>query len=411
MSLIEEGKERQVRMAYLAVVGSHSVNGVAELHSRLLKEQVLNDFAQMYPQHFNNKTNGVTPRRWIRLCNPRLSALITEALGSEAWVSDLDQLRGLEKLAEDAAFVEKFREAKAGNKRELAGHLRDLMWLSLDPQAIFDVQVKRLHEYKRQLLNAIHIVSLWMKARNDATPIEQPRAFLFGAKAAPGYRQAKLIIRLITGISEVVNAEAERTGLRVAFIPNYRVSAAERIIPAADVSEQISTAGMEASGTGNMKLALNGALTIGTLDGANIEIRDAVGPENFFLFGLTAEEVEKRRASGYVGRQVYEKNTEVREVLDLIASGFFSPEDPNLFRSLVDSLINDDRYLVLADYDAYKAAQEAISQRYADPKAWWRSAILNVARCGFFSSDRTIREYAKDIWGLQSLANFSTPAP
>ena len=400
MSLIEEGREKQVRMAYLAVVGSHSVNGVAALHSKLLKQDVLNDFAEMYPERFNNKTNGVTPRRWLLACNPRLASLITEAIG-DGWPQDLDRLRQLEKFADDASFVQKFKDAKQANKVDLANHLRDVMWTSLDAGAIFDVQVKRLHEYKRQLLNALHIIHLWTKARRDPKSIGHPRAFLFGAKAAPGYRTAKMIIRLITGIGEVVNSEAEQTGLRVSFIPNYRVSLAERIIPASDVSEQISTAGMEASGTGNMKFAMNGALTIGTLDGANIEIRDAVGAENFFLFGQTTEEVAKTKASGYKGRQIYETNPAVKEVLDLLSSGFFSPEDRNLFRPLVDSLLNDDPYLVLADFAGYVQAQAEVAKKYNDPKAWWRSAIVNVARMGFFSSDRTIREYAKDIWGIE----------
>jgi len=275
------------------------------------------------------------------------------------------------------------------------------MGAHLDASAIFDVQIKRLHEYKRQLLNALHIVYLWKKARHDPKSIIHSRAFLFGAKAAPGYRSAKMIIRLITGIGEVVNSDASHTGLRVGFIPNYRVSLAERIIPAADLSEQISTAGMEASGTGNMKFAMNGALTIGTLDGANIEIRDLVGAENFFLFGQTAEEVARTKAEGYRPREIYESNADLKEVLDLIGSGFFSPEDRTLFRPLVDSLLNEDRYLVLADFDAYVKAQEAVATRYNDPKAWWRSAIINVARMGFFSSDRTIREYAKDIWKVE----------
>jgi starch phosphorylase len=402
MSLIEEKPEKQVRMAYLATVGSHSVNGVAALHTKLLVKDVLHEFAEMYPKRFNNKTNGVTPRRWLLSCNPRLAKLITSAVG-DGWVKDLDQLTGLEKFADDAEFVRQFAAAKQANKSELSSYLRDSMWTTLDPTAIFDVQIKRLHEYKRQLLNALHIVHLWNRSRHDPKSVVHPRAFIFGAKAAPGYRMAKMIIRLITGIGEVVNSDASRTGLRVSFVPNYRVSLAERIFPAADVSEQISTAGMEASGTGNMKFAMNGALTIGTLDGANIEIRDAVGAENFFLFGQTAEEVAKTQARGYRGREIYESNTQVKEVLDLIASGFFSPEDKNLFRPLVDSLIEEDRYLVLADFDAYVKAQEAVALKYTDPAAWWRSSITNVARMGFFSSDRTIREYAKDIWGIQSV--------
>ena len=399
MSLIEEGREKQVRMAYLAVIGSHSVNGVAELHSKLLKQDVLSDFAEMYPERFNNKTNGVTPRRWLKACNPRLSNIITEAIGP-SWVTELDRLQDLAKFADDANFVEAFKKAKTENKKDLSRFLRDIMWINLDPGAIFDVQIKRLHEYKRQLLNALHIVHLWNKARTNPKSVAQSRAFIFGAKAAPGYRQAKQIIRLITGIGDVVNSDSTRTGLQVAFVPNYRVSLAERIIPAADLSEQISTAGMEASGTGNMKFAMNGALTVGTLDGANIEIRDAVGADHFFLFGLTAEEVAAKKAAGYQGREIYETNGDVKEVLDLLASGFFSPEDKTLFRPLVDSLIEDDRYLVLADFDAYVKAQEAVAAKYRDEKAWWRSAIINVAKMGFFSSDRTIREYAKDIWNI-----------
>jgi glycogen phosphorylase len=399
MSLIEEGKEKMVRMANLAVVGSHSVNGVAALHSSLLKRDVMPEFAEMFPERFNNKTNGVTPRRWLLSCNPRLSKIITGAIG-EGWIKDLDRLRELEKFAEDSNFVGAFREAKQSNKQDLTAHLRDLLWLSLDPQAIFDVHVKRLHEYKRQLLNALHIVSLWAKARKDPASILAPRAFLFGAKSAPGYQKAKLIIRLINGIAEVANSDAQRTGLRVVFVPNYRVSLAERIIPAADVSEQISTAGMEASGTGNMKFALNGALTLGTLDGANIEIRDLVGAENFFLFGMTADEVMAKSRSGYRGREIYESNPVVREVLDLISSGFFSPEDKHLFKPLVDNLLGDDRYMVLADFDAYVKAQEEVARAYLNPKRWWKSAIINVARMGFFSSDRTIKEYAKDIWDI-----------
>ncbi|MBE2254143.1 MAG: glycogen/starch/alpha-glucan phosphorylase [Myxococcus sp.] len=400
LSLIGEGREKEVRMAALAVVGSHSVNGVAALHSKLLKETVMSDFAEMFPERFNNKTNGVTPRRWLLSCNPRLATLLNETIGT-GWAADLDQLVKLEQHVDDPAFVAAFREAKLANKIDFSAFLRDLMWVNVDPAAIMDVQIKRLHEYKRQLLNALHIVHLWLQARRDPASIIHPRTFVFGAKAAPGYRTAKLIIRLINGIGEVVNDEAAKTGLKVCFVPNYRVSLAERIIPAADVSEQISTAGMEASGTGNMKFAMNGALTVGTLDGANIEIREKVGAENFFLFGKTAEEVAHALANGYRGRDVYEADPALREVLDLIASGFFSPEDRGLFKPLVQSLLDDDRYLVLADFAPYVQAQREVATSYADPKRWWRASILNVARTGFFSSDRTIREYAKDIWGIK----------
>ena len=400
LSLIEEGKEKSVRMAHLAVVGSHSVNGVAELHTSLLKQDVLKDFHELYPERFNNKTNGVTPRRWLVACNPRLTKVITSAIG-DGWIADLDKLKDLEKFASDASFVKAFRDAKRGNKEDLSAHLRDVMWASLDPSALFDVQIKRLHEYKRQLLNALHIVRLWMDARRDPSTLKVPRAFLFGAKSAPGYKLAKLIIRLITGIADVVNSDAQRTGLRVAFVPNYRVSMAERIIPAADLSEQISTAGMEASGTGNMKLSMNGALTIGTLDGANVEIRDLVGAENFFLFGLTTEQVAQKKREGYRGRHVYETNERLREVIDLIGAGFFSPEDKSLFRPLIDTLLDEDRFLVLADFDDYARAQGEVANAYLNPEKWWKASIINVARMGFFSSDRTIAGYAKDIWGVR----------
>ena len=399
MSLIEEGAEKKVRMAHLAVVGSHSVNGVAELHSNLLKRDALRDFAEMFPERFNNKTNGVTPRRWLKLCNPGLSNLITSRIGEE-WVTDLEQLSKLEAFVDDPEFAGTFREVKRANKEALARHVRDLLWINLDPTAIFDVQIKRLHEYKRQLLNALHIVALWMRARRDPSTIQHPRVFIFGAKAAPGYHMAKSIIRLINGIAEVVNSDAGTTGIQVVFLPNYRVSLAEKIFPASEVSEQISTAGMEASGTGNMKFALNGALTVGTLDGANIEIRDAVGPENFFLFGLTADEVIRKQAEGYRPRDYYESDQELRDVLDLIASGFFCPEDPTLFRPLVGSLLDEDRYLVLADFRSYVQAQDRVVKAYKDTEAWTKMAIRNVARVGRFSSDRTIREYANEIWGV-----------
>jgi len=382
------------------VVGSHSVNGVAALHTDLLRRDVLPDFAAMYPERFNNKTNGVTPRRWLTWCNPRLTKLITSRIGS-GWESNLDRLRELEPLAEDAEFRKAFREVKQQNKKDLAEHVKHLRSVELDPNAIFDVQIKRLHEYKRQLLNALHTVVLWMRARRDPSTIIHPRAFLFGAKAAPGYQEAKLIIRLINGIAEVVNSDAGTTGLQVVFLPNYRVSLAERIIPAADVSEQISTAGMEASGTGNMKLMLNGALTLGTLDGANVEIREAVGDENFFLFGLTADEVIARKKAGYRPREVYNEQLELREAMDLISSGFFSPEDKNLFKPLIDKLLEEDRYLVLADFAAYQAKQEEVARAYLDTDEWTRKCILNVARAGIFSSDRTIRQYAEEIWRVK----------
>jgi starch phosphorylase len=403
MSLIEEAAERKVRMAHLAVLGSHSVNGVAELHTELLKRDVLPDFAAFFPERFNNKTNGVTPRRWLLLCNPGLSALVSSRIG-DGWVRDLELLRGLELLAADAGFLDELRAVKQANKQRLADHVRDTLWINLDPQAIFDVQVKRLHEYKRQLLNALHVVALWIRARENPAAVVHPRVFLFGAKAAPGYLLAKLVIRLINGIAEVVNADSGRTGIQVVFLPNYRVTLAERIIPAADVSEQISTAGKEASGTGNMKFALNGALTLGTLDGANIEIREAVGPENFFLFGLTTDQVEETLRGGYRPAEVAARDPELKAVLDLIRSGFFSPEDPELFHPLLDALLGEDRYLVLADFRSYADAQTEVARAYAgDPRGWSRKALLNVARVGRFSSDRSIHQYAHDIWGISSV--------
>jgi starch phosphorylase len=400
MSLIEEGRERMVRMAHLAVVGSHSVNGVAALHTELLRRDVLTDFAEMHPERFNNKTNGVTPRRWVLWCNPRLSGLITSRIG-EGWATNLDRLQELVPHADDPAFRRAFRAAKAANKADLTEYVRQRLGVQLNPEAIFDVQIKRLHEYKRQLLNALHIVHLWTRARREPGRAGPPRTFLFGAKAAPGYHFAKLIIRLINGVGEVVNSDAKQTGLQALFLPNYRVSLAERIIPAADVSEQISTAGLEASGTGNMKFALNGALTLGTLDGANVEIREMVGAENFFLFGLTADQVIERKRQGYRPRDYYEQDAELREVLDLIASGFFTPEDRNMMRPLVDSLLDEDRYMLLADFRAYVEAQERVAAAYQDPEGWTKKAILNVARVGRFSSDRTIREYAQDIWDVK----------
>jgi len=400
LSLIEEGPEKQVRMAHLAVLGSHSVNGVAELHTQLLKRDVLPEFAELWPERFNNKTNGVTPRRWVQHCNPRLSSLVTAHVG-EGWLSDLEKLRGLEPLAGDAAFRAAFRDVKQANKRELAGIIKGLVHVQVNTDALFDVQVKRLHEYKRQLLSALHVVALWMKARERADGDAVPRVFVFGAKAAPGYRMAKLIIRLITGIADVVNQDSARTGIQVVFLPNYRVSLAEKVFPASDLSEQISTAGKEASGTGNMKFALNGALTLGTLDGANIEIREAVGAENFFLFGLTADEVMERKRAGYRPKEVYLQDELLRGVLDLVRSGFFSPEDPRLFHPLVDSLLEHDEYLVLADFADYARAQREVAAAWRGGEGWTRKAILNVARVGRFSSDRTIHEYARDIWRIQ----------
>lgn len=403
MSIIEEGAEKKVAMAHLAVAGSHAVNGVAALHTDLLQRDVLRDFAEMTPAKFSNKTNGVTPRRWLYSCNPPLSALITEAIGT-GWVTNLDELEKLLPLADDKSFVERVAAVKRQNKVDFCAYASDAWRTKFDPDSMFDVQIKRLHEYKRQLLNALHVVRLYLDAKRDPKALAAPRTVLFGAKAAPGYRLAKLIIKLINGIADVVNGDVDLQGrLRVAFMPNYRVSLAERVIPAADLSEQISTAGKEASGTGNMKLSMNGALTIGTLDGANVEIREAVGEENFFLFGLTTPQVAELQRTGYNPRAVYEKNARLREVIDLVANGFFSSEEPSLFKPLTDSLLDHDQYMILEDFDAYVECQKRVSDAYQDSVSWHSKAIRNIAKMGMFSSDRTIREYANEIWGAKPL--------
>jgi starch phosphorylase len=402
MSIIEEGLSRQVRMAHLAVVGSRSVNGVAALHTELLKSDLFRDFHALWPERFNNKTNGVTPRRWIVQANPELARMITEVIGS-GWETELDELRRLEPLAEDAAFRRRFREVKRGNKELLAEIIRRENGITVDLDSIFDVQVKRLHEYKRQLLNVLHIVAQYLRMKADPSYAPVPRTYVFGGKAAPGYAMAKWHIKLINAVADVVNHDIDVAGrIAVVFLKNYRVSLAERIFPAADLSEQISTAGKEASGTGNMKFAMNGALTIGTLDGANVEIREAVGPENFFLFGLTVEEVKDLRRRGYDPWEHYRNDRELKAVIDAIAGSTFSPGQPRLFQPVVDSLLNGgDPYLCLADFASYVACQEEVSRAYLEPERWTRTAILNVARTGPFSSDRTIGEYAREIWGVQ----------
>jgi glycogen phosphorylase len=407
MSLIDEGdgqpSSKRVRMAYLAVAGSHSVNGVAALHTQLLQQDLLRDFHEMWPERFNNKTNGVTPRRWLVEANPLLSEAISARIG-DAWTTDLGELRKLEPLAEDESFRTAFREIKQRNKDQLAAYIEREHGIAIDRASIFDVHVKRLHEYKRQLLNLLHIVALYLRLKKQPDLPMVPRTFIFGGKAAPAYAVAKLIIKLINSVAAVVNADPQvKDKLKVVFLANYRVSLAERIFPGSDVSEQISTAGKEASGTGNMKFALNGALTIGTLDGANIEIRDEVGHENFFLFGLTAQQVQDVLRRGYRPRDFYEGNAELRAVLDLINGGFFEPEHPELFRPLVQSLLDHDPYLLLADFASYAECQQRLEQAFLDQDRWMRMAILNVARMGKFSSDRTIREYADQIWKTQSV--------
>jgi len=398
LSIIDEAGERYVRMANLACIGSHRINGVAALHTRLLKGHTLADFHRLWPDKLVNITNGVTPRRWMVLSNPGLSQLITAAIG-ESWVTDLHRLRDLEPLAEDSGFREQWRRVKHDNKTRLARILRERTGVVLDPASLFDIQVKRIHEYKRQHLNVLHIVTLYNRLKNDPGQDMVPRSFIFGGKAAPGYFMAKRIIRLINAVAEVVNNDPDVDGrLQVAFFPDFNVKNAHWVYPAADLSEQISTAGKEASGTGNMKFSLNGALTIGTLDGANVEIREQVGAENFFLFGLRVEEVEARWAAGYHPRTIYEGNRELRAAIDLIAAGYFSPGDRELFRPLVDSLLHHDPFMVLADYQAYVDCQQQVGAVFRDQERWGRMSLLNVSRMGMFSSDRSITEYCEKIW-------------
>lgn len=398
MSILEEQHEPMIRMAFLATVASFSINGVADLHTTLLKEDLLRDFYSLWPERFNNKTNGVSPRRFVRLANPRLSSLVTSTIG-EGWQTDLDQLRGLEPHAESAEFRQAWNEIKHQNKVDLASYIRSQSGLIVDPDSIYDVMVKRLHEYKRQLLKTLHIITLYNRLKVDPNLDIVPRTFIFGAKAAPGYQMAKLIIKLINSVGDVVNRDPRVSDrLKMVFLPNFNVSLGEKIYPAANLSEQISMAGKEASGTGNMKFALNGALTIGTLDGANIEIRDRVGAENFFLFGLTAAEVTALKKSGYKPMDYYQSNPELRQAIDQIGRGTFSHGDTELFRPLLDSLLNYDEYLLLADYASFIERQDEVDLAFRDVESWTRKSILNSARCGFFSSDRAIQQYAKDIW-------------
>jgi glycogen phosphorylase len=398
LSLINEEGGKYVRMAHLASLGSHAINGVAALHTELLKTHVLKDFYALTPEKFSNKTNGVTPRRWIVLSNPKLAQLLTARLGT-GWIHDLEKLRRLEPLVDDSEFREEWRAIKLDNKQRLSNYIVSLLGIQTDPQSIFDVLVKRLHEYKRQHLQVLHMIALYKRIQRDPSVEVVPRTFVFGGKAAPGYRMAKLIIKLIHSVGEAINSDPLVKGrLKVVFLPNYSVKLGQRVYPAADLSEQISLAGKEASGTGNMKFAMNGAVTIGTLDGANIEIREEVGEENFFLFGLTTPEVEKRKQEGYNPRAIYEANPMLRQVLDSLMSGEFSHGDRGLFEPLVSSLVNSDEYMLLADYQSYVDCQDRVSAAYKDQEAWTRMSILNVARIGKFSSDRSIRDYSAEIW-------------
>jgi glycogen phosphorylase len=399
MSIIDEGGGRRVRMAHLAIIGSHKVNGVAQIHTELMKQTIFADFDRFFPGKIINITNGITPRRWLNQANRRLAELITSRIGA-GWVKNLSQLKHLIPLADDASFREEFADVKRADKERFVTMLKQKHNIDISADSLFDVQIKRIHEYKRQLLNVLHIVTLYNRLREDPDARYIPRTVIFGGKAAPGYATAKLIIKLINDIADVVNNDPKVAGrLKVVFIPNYDVSTAEEMIPAADLSEQISTAGTEASGTGNMKLALNGALTIGTLDGANIEIRNEVGEDNIFIFGLTAAEVAEAKAKGYHPWDFYHDNAELRTVLDMIASGFFSVGEPGRFKPIVDSLLQGgDKYMLLADYASYIACQEKVAIAYQNQDEWIRKAILNIANMGKFSSDHTIMQYASKIW-------------
>ena len=402
MSLIQEGAVKQVRMANLAIIGSHSVNGVAKVHSDLVKTQLVPEFYKLWPERFNNKTNGVSPRRWLAACNPGLAAFITEAIGRR-WVGDLSRIWELETFENDPGFLDRLGEIKLANKEALAALIRKKLFLTVDPHSIFDIHAKRIHEYKRQLLNVVHIIHLYLSIKEDGKDIGHPRTFIFAGKAAPGYHFAKLIIKLIHSVANVVNNDPDiRDMIKVVFLPDYRVTLAEKIIPAADVSEQISTAGMEASGTGNMKFAMNGALTVGTLDGANIEIAEQVGDDNIYIFGLTVDEVEALRPN-YEPKTFCDEDPDLKRVLKAIYSSRFCPDEPGIFKPIYSQLMgNREHYLHLADFRAYVETQAEIGNDFKDRTKWLSMSLKNIARTGFFSSDRSIQEYADDIWGIRS---------
>ncbi|TIY08448.1 MAG: glycogen/starch/alpha-glucan phosphorylase, partial [Mesorhizobium sp.] len=400
ISLIQENGERRVRMGNLAFVGSHSINGVSALHTELMKETVFAELHRLYPDRINNKTNGITPRRWLIQCNPGLTALTREAIG-DRFLDDIDAIKELDGFADDAAFRDKFAAVKRANKAKLANLVADRLGIKVDPSALFDIQIKRIHEYKRQLLNILETVALYDQIRSHPERNWMPRVKFFGGKAAPSYHNAKLIIKLANDVAKVINRDpAVRGLLKVVFVPNYNVSLAEIMMPAADLSEQISTAGMEASGTGNMKFALNGALTIGTLDGANVEIKECVGDDNIFIFGLTTEEVAERRSNGYDPRSVIGASPELAQAVAAVSSGVFSPDDPERYRDLMNGLYQSDWFMVAADFDAYAATQRDVDAVWRNSPDWYAKAIRNVARVGWFSSDRTIRQYAKEIWNV-----------
>jgi starch phosphorylase len=405
ISLIQEGQEKRVRMGHLAFIGSHKTNGVSALHTGLMGQTVFRDLDRVLPGRIVNMTNGISFRRWLFEANPDLTTLLTGTLG-ERMLDDPNELAGLERFAEDPNFVQRYVATRRANKEALARRIHDSIGVTVDPSAMFDVHIKRIHEYKRQLLNILETIALYLSIRLEPDRDWTPRVKIFSGKAAASYRRAKLIIKLANDIAEVVNADPKvGSRLKVVFLPNYSVSLAQEIIPASDLSEQISTAGMEASGTGNMKLALNGALTIGTLDGANIEIRDRVGADNIFIFGMTAQEVEQRRKAGYTGREAASRSPLLSDTISCIRSGAFSPGEPDRFLSLVEALLDYDQFMVAADFDAYWEAQRAVDALYGKP-GWWRSAILNTARMGWFSSDRAVREYAEKVWNV----NIDVPA-
>jgi len=404
LSIIEEGHEKMVRMAYLAIVGSHSVNGVAALHTELLKHGLVKDFYEFSPEKFNNKTNGITPRRWLKMCNPELSELITDKIGDK-WAKKLDELKKIEKFSSNAAFCKKWKQIKQEKKDQLITYINKHFDVQINPKSIFDIQIKRLHEYKRQFMNILHCIALYNDIKENPTKDFTPRTVIFAGKAAPGYYIAKQIIKLINSVSTVINNdEVVGDKLKVLFLPNYSVSMAEVLIPAADLSEQISTAGKEASGTGNMKFSLNGALTVGTLDGANVEIKDCVGDENIYIFGHTVEQVQELKSQGYNPHMHMPQGSRLRKVIDLIDTGFFCPEDHNLFKPLTDLITcYGDQYMIAADFDMYYDIQQQISEDYKDQKTWTEKSIINVANMGMFSSDRTIKQYADEIWGIKAL--------
>ncbi|NWW63299.1 PYGL protein, partial [Ifrita kowaldi] len=410
MSLIEEGGTKRINMAHLCIVGSHAVNGVAKIHSEIVKTQVFEDFAALEPEKFQNKTNGITPRRWLLLCNPGLAELIAEKIG-EDYVRDLSQLTKLHEFVDDDLFIREVAKVKQENKVKFALYLEKEYKVKINPSSMFDVHVKRIHEYKRQLMNCLHIITMYNRIRRDPAKLFVPRTVIIGGKAAPGYHMAKMIIKLINAVAQVVNNDPMvGSKLKVIFLENYRVSLAEKVIPATDLSEQISTAGTEASGTGNMKFMLNGALTIGTMDGANVEMAEEAGEENLFIFGMRVEDVTELDRKGYNAQLYYDRLPELKQAVDQIKSGFFSPKDPNLFNDVVNMLFHHDRFKVFADYEAYVKCQEKVSELYLNSKAWTKMVIRNIAAAGKFSSDRTIKEYARDIWHVEP-SDLKIPPP